>query len=359
MKLTGTEGVFNNEISSSQMMLHENEESIQTNAEDRITEREDSGKDNSEISTSAKTFKSVGEFLEKELKVSYLVEPLVVSNQINMIVGSSGSLKTTFSLCMVRCCLRQEKFLDMETRKLDSAIYINRDDPGCIIQDQLRRLGFNQNDKLFLWDLSDDQEPPRLDDACQIDEYMIAAKKFPLMIFDALAMFSSEKDENTVKDMSVIMSVLRKLCNLTTVILIHHAGKSQGSKIFRGSTHILDSAHVLLNLERVGDERVRLYCRKSKVAPIPKDKFLKIKYNHSDTSFNAEGWVTDDDEKLEVIRRIIERMESPSQSGIIDESPFSKIQSIHLLDIGEGKKWNKRKAEKKKFIYDVINTEDI
>ena len=121
------------------------------------------------------------------------------------------------------------------------------------------------------------------------------AKEFPLIIFDAYAMFVKGKDENSVKDVSEAMGIIKAMVQHCTVILIHHTGKAETSKVYRGSSHFLDSAHVLLHFDRKKEDLLHVTCRKSKVAPISREQFLEVRYDKSKTEFSSKGWKSDTD----------------------------------------------------------------
>lgn len=294
---------------------------------------------------------TIADFLKKDFNLDYLVEPIIPANQINLITGSTQSLKTTLTLSIVKSALRGEKWQGFQTKTIDRAIYINRDDPGVTLKSQLKRLGFNDTDKLTLWTLAEDPEPPAFKPENK-ETYIQLAKQYPLLIFDALAMFSTGKDENTVKDTSEAMDVLRGLTNHSTVILIHHSGKTRGSKIARGSTHLTDSAHVVLHLEKPRDDILHLTCWKSKVAPISRDQYLDLRYDSETSSFVCKGWKNGQEQDSMKMLKVISELQNPSQKDILENAPFSsKGYMKFLLKEYEGELWTKERARGNKYVY--------
>ncbi len=101
-----------------------------------------------------------------------------------------------------------------------------------------------------------------------VDELSEYCDKFGprLVVFDTLARMAPGADENSSKDMGILIGAvdrLRQECG-ASVVVVHHSRKD-GSTL-RGSTAILGSADTCIKAQRTNKGRVTLHCEKQKDA---------------------------------------------------------------------------------------------
>ncbi len=101
----------------------------------------------------------------------------------------------------------------------------------------------------------------KLDDAKALAAAIKAAGNYDLLFIDTLAQ-STTGDENSAKDMSVVIRHCRAIRHATgtMVVLIHHSGKD-GSKGPRGSSSFPGAMDVSIEITRKGDNRTAIVAK--------------------------------------------------------------------------------------------------
>lgn len=112
-----------------------------------------------------------------------------------------------------------------------------------------------------------------------LDMQEVAAKIKPdLVIFDTFARMTLGNDENSTKDMSVIiedfLQVIREAGEQCSGLIVHHAGKDK-SKGMRGNTALLGAVDAVLKLEKQG-EALMLSVEKINAAETPQPAYFAI-----------------------------------------------------------------------------------
>lgn len=97
------------------------------------------------------------------------------------------------------------------------------------------------------------------DDVIALGNAILSVGKLDLLIVDTLARTTTGADENSAKDMGVVIDHCRVLHEVTgaTVLLVHHSGKD-ASKGARGSNAILGAADTEIEISRDGERRMAL-----------------------------------------------------------------------------------------------------
>jgi hypothetical protein len=102
------------------------------------------------------------------------------------------------------------------------------------------------------WNIS---PPPGPQSALLVD---FARQHRPLIIFDSLIEFHPGSEQSSTETRA-FMKFFRLLANLgATVIVLHHSGKAETSKVYRGSSDIKAAVDTAYQLQSVGEESNRL-----------------------------------------------------------------------------------------------------
>lgn len=178
------------------------------------------------------------------IEQKWLVESLIPAESVIMLSGESGSGKSTFSLALAECVASGKDFLGYKTEQRPVLI-VDRENGLTIYHERLKRLNIEENLDLMFWGLWSPEEPPG--PAGQTILEFAKAEK-PLIIFDSFVAFhpGSEQDADETRD---YMDGFRRLAGTgATVLAIHHTGKGENTKEYRGSSDIKASLDVGLTL---------------------------------------------------------------------------------------------------------------
>ena len=114
-------------------------------------------------------------------------------------------------------------------------LFLDRENPVSVIIDRLDRLGFADCPRLRFWGGWLPEEAP-LPDSAVITEWVRSCDPRPLVVVDSLVAFHGG-DPNDASACRGFMHRCRRLADLgATVVVIHHDGKSETAKDFRGSS---------------------------------------------------------------------------------------------------------------------------
>lgn len=114
-----------------------------------------------------------------------------------------------------------------------------------------------ENQKLIVWD-----HPLSASDQLSTDRFLNSLQRLPdqpsLVVIDTLACVAAGLDENSSKDMGLVIEFSARLRRETgaTVILVHHSGKDR-LKGLRGHSSLGAAADVVAEIERVAKRDVR------------------------------------------------------------------------------------------------------
>ncbi|MGA7416141.1 MAG: AAA family ATPase, partial [Bryobacteraceae bacterium] len=132
-------------------------------------------------------------------------------------------------------------------------LILDRENPTAVLVDRLKRLGASKHDSkdLAIWGGFQAEECPEPDSAAVLD-WVAKTEPKPLIVVDSLVAFHSGS-ENDSSETRKFMNQFRSLADKgATVILIHHSGKAETAKDYRGSSDIKAAVDVALKVESDG-----------------------------------------------------------------------------------------------------------
>ena len=186
-----------------------------------------------------------------EARIEWLIADMIPLKGITLISGPSGTGKSWLSCAVGGAVAHGRAFLG-QTVQQRQVLYLDRENPLEIVKRNLVDLGIGRTDGLAVWGGWHEDGPPGPDDPGLIQ---VAGQHQPLIIFDSLVRFHTG-DEQSAKETSAFMKLFRHLANRgATILLLHHTGKSLGSKQYRGSSDIeaaVDMAYTLAGQPRAG-----------------------------------------------------------------------------------------------------------
>ena len=284
------------------------------------------------------------DILSLDVKTEYLLDKLLPKGSITLLFGRGGIGKTSLCLQIARATAEGLPFGELQTIKTP-VYYTDFENPLSVLKQRVENIG--QSDNLWVWHISNDPLPPRLDSK----EWELY-KQLPagLLIFDTLRA-SHLADENNSQDMAVVIARLKELREIGfTILLLHHTPKGNEG-IYKGSTALLDLVDHVLSIESVKDadgepiefDKDNLYRLGVRIKTRYEPHHVFLKFNPDIKGFE---FVKDPDiEIMEAINELLTDKEGLNTNQIYEMvkkelDMKSKGQVLRLLKKGEGIYWN-------------------
>ena len=167
----------------------------------------------------------------------FLIENWLLENTIAMLVGDTGSFKSTLALGIAVCVQNSLPWHSLRTRACNVAIFNHEDGSGFKTRYLANVDHYEINEPALFWD----SEVPNLLNTAEVDARISAMKDagIGLVVIDTLAHAMPGADENSAKEMGIAVDNLiriKKQLN-ATVLVVRHTGKDP-SKGARGSSSL-------------------------------------------------------------------------------------------------------------------------
>jgi Bifunctional DNA primase/polymerase, N-terminal/AAA domain/Primase C terminal 1 (PriCT-1) len=253
---------------------------------------------------SIRSFSNVG--------IRWVVEGLIAEGTITMISGDSGVGKSTVVTAMAGAISCGGYFLSRATTPRPCLI-LDRENNREIVADRLDRLGIQDGPGLRIWGGWLEEEAPDPSETT-IREWVLSTNPRPFILVDSLVAFNSGA-ENDSSETRRYLHGYRQLANLgATIVFLHHSGKGESTKDFRGSSDIKAAVDAAYNLAALDNDqgllgRLRLRAFKSRFAE-KTDLILKYDYGHFEVESTTGDRARANNDLLTVLLR-----ENPGVTG--------------------------------------------
>jgi hypothetical protein len=201
-------------------------------------------------------------------------------------------------------------------------LYLDRENTLSVVQERFTRLGVKDGRYFKYWGSWLSEEAPAIASPIVL-EFASESEPKPLIVVDSLVSFHGGS-ENDSTETRAFMNEARQLANLgAAVVLLHHSGKADSAKEYRGSSDIKASVDVAFHLANLGDgefARLRLKAFKSRFAVL-EDLIL----NYSNGTFSA------DQRANAVSATVTDRL-----TVLLRENPGIGVQEFQKLAIAGG-----------------------
>jgi len=179
------------------------------------------------------------------------VEGVFPMAAITLLSGDPGVLKTTMITSAGRCMADGTHFCGLKTTPRPVLI-LDKENSLPVKREMLERLGIRDGNGLTIWGGWNLDEPPALGSVV-LHEFVAASNPKPFIAVDSL-IANLDGDENSSTDVRRFFSFARPLVNMGAGIgLLHHSGKAESSKDYRGSSDIKSGVDVAYRIEPIGD----------------------------------------------------------------------------------------------------------
>jgi 5S rRNA maturation endonuclease (ribonuclease M5)/archaellum biogenesis ATPase FlaH len=294
------------------------------------------------------------DILSLDVHTEYLLDNLIPKGSITLLFGRGGIGKTSLCLQICRAIAEGLPYGDLNTIKTPT-YYIDFENPLSVLKQRAESIG--KADNLYVWHLSGNPQPPRLD-----TKDWILYKQLPagLLIFDTLRA-SHLADENDSQDMAIIISRLKELREAGfTVLLLHHTPKGNEG-IYKGSTAILDLCDHVLGLEGIKEDgtiefdRENLFRFGVRIKTRYEPHHIFLKFNPNMKGFEVAK--DPDNEIMEIMNDILsEAGKALNQSEFVkvvrEKADTPKSKTEKLIKKGIGIYWDEvKEAGKRSLLY--------
>jgi AAA domain len=203
-----------------------------------------------------------------EQTLLWSVENMIAQGSVTLICAESGVGKTWLGYYIAGCVAHGIPVAG-RCAKQSKALYLDGENPLYVVKQRLLDLGIAETGELTIWggwNLS----PPVGPQSPLVVEF---AKQWkPVIIFDSLIEFHPGSEQSSTETRA-FMKHFRLLANFgATVIVLHHSGKAETAKIYRGSSDIKAAVDTAYQLQSVGEEsnqlgQLSMKCFKGRLVP--------------------------------------------------------------------------------------------
>jgi KaiC/GvpD/RAD55 family RecA-like ATPase len=224
---------------------------------------------------------------------NFIHEPEIVEGMITAISGDAGSGKSTLALMYARDAIQDQRHV----------LILDRENPRSIVVERLGRLRIDSKSPfLHYWGGWVEPEAPDPGLPEIVDWVKRITKETgrpPFVIVDALTAFH-RGDQNDAGQTRAFMDQLRRLSSAGAgVLIIHHSGKADSAKDYRGSSDFKAAVDQAFHVENHNSEqknrldKITLRCYKSRLGFAG-----ELVYHYEDGAFLR-------DDRLDAASRIV------------------------------------------------------
>jgi hypothetical protein len=183
--------------------------------------------------------------------IGWVVDRLFAEGALHMITSEPGAGKSTFIAAAGYAISRGVEFMGRATKQRP-VLFLDAENPLPAIRERFIRLAIRTHEGFRVWGQWVGEDPPAAGGAIVLDWVKRCDPK-PLIVVDSLVAFL-EGAENDANEIRRYMEQYRGLTAMgATVVLLHHTGKSETSKDYRGSSDYKASIDIGYKLTNLGD----------------------------------------------------------------------------------------------------------
>jgi hypothetical protein len=176
-------------------------------------------------------------------KVAYIRDPELIRASVTTLTGDAGSGKSTIASAFLRDAIAAGV----------PGLILDRENPRAAVAERNKRIGLLDSLLYRHWGGWLPTEAP-LPDAPAVMDWVKLCDPRPLVVVDSFSAFGPN-DQNDAAQTRAFMHRCRRLADLgATVIVIHHDGKAETARDYRGSSDFKASVDVAFHVSNFGPD---------------------------------------------------------------------------------------------------------
>ena len=177
----------------------------------------------------------------------WLLDGIIPAGAITLLSGASGIGKSMVTLALVGKVLTGGKFLGKLCTQRPVLI-LDRENSLSVVRDRIDLFAIDWSPALHYWGIWNEQLYRSPDPGSEV--FRAFAQQRPLIVVDSLVAFHPGSEQDATETRS-FLQVFRNLVAVgATVLIIHHTGKGDTTKDYRGSSDIAAAVDAAFAVER-------------------------------------------------------------------------------------------------------------
>jgi hypothetical protein len=203
-----------------------------------------------------------------ESKLEWRVENMIAQGSVTLICAESGTGKTWLGYFLAGCVANGVSILGHAVRNCP-VLYLDGENPLYVAKQRFSDLGIEDSPALKIWGGWNLSPPVGPHDPLVVE---FAREQKGLIVYDSLIEFHTGSEQSSTETRA-FMRLFRALANLgATVVILHHTGKAENSKQYRGSSDIKAAVDTAYLLTKDGPDpaelgKLSMNCFKARLAP--------------------------------------------------------------------------------------------
>jgi hypothetical protein len=230
-------------------------------------------------------------------EINWVIDGMFAEGALHMITSEPGAGKSTFAAAAAHAISNGVPFMGRATKKCP-VLLLDAENPLPAICERFHRLHIKTHPNFKVWGQWVGEDPPAAGGAIVL-EWVMRCDVKPVIIVDSVIAFhpGAENDSNETRK---YMAQYRSLTAMgATVLPLHHTGKTETSKDYRGSSDYKASIDVGHKLTNLGDQaRLSILELRPFKQRFSVDSLLQILYHDGIFSPNQSEVQKSDPDKL-------------------------------------------------------------
>jgi hypothetical protein len=251
-----------------------------------------------------------------EARLVWSVEEMIAQGSVTLICAESGTGKTWLGYYLAGCVAHGLPVIGLQSRQ-SKVLYVDGENPLSVVKQRLFDLGIQETKDLMIWGGWALAPPPNPNSPLVVE---FARQSKGLIIYDSLIEFHTGSEQSSTETRA-FMRQFRTLANLgATVVILHHTGKADSARQYRGSSDIkavVDTAYLLAK-DSAEPEQLRklsLSCFKGRLMP---GRNFAFEF-HKGKGFVPSGRGPETKYLLDVVTEVVRSRPGMNQTAIVRE----------------------------------------
>jgi len=185
-------------------------------------------------------------------RVEWIVDGLIAAGGLHLITGDAGAGKSTLVSALGYAVSTGRDFLGRAVSQRP-VLLLDAENPAVAVGERFQRLHIQSHEGFRLWGFWVGDDPPGVSDPIVADWVTRSTIK-PLIIVDSLVAFHPGAENDSTETRRYMLQYRKLAATGATIVLLHHIGKSEGAREYRGSSDIKASIDIGFKLTSASND---------------------------------------------------------------------------------------------------------